>query len=240
VSDSTLFRARLTGVIAVDASDTTPSPEKRCTVEYIREDTAVVGTNTEEKGLAYVYLPNYVPCPLYAAKLHLFGTLGSISTPLANAVQPRVIVRRDITTVSGTAHSSTACQAIIISPTLVFQMNVHWGTATEEVQKGEYASVTLYDTASPTPNTQTGCLGYYPEQDGTSDKVSKGQLFIATLRLATPSVPATYTYAWFLQGVGTADHRHLRIGPGINGGGPAFAAFAPATVADATGLGYTL
>ncbi len=240
MGDPTLFRGRLTGVIAVDAGDTTPSPEKKCTVEYIREDTSTVGSNTEEKGLAYVYLPNYVACPLYAAKLHLFGTLGTITTPLANAVQPRVIIRRDITVPSGSAHASTACQAVIISPAFTVLVESLWATpGTTEILQDQYASLTFAD-ASATPTTQTGCLGYYPAVSGTPASISKGTMVNAFLRCVTPSVPATYTYAWVLQGTGITDHRHLRTGAGVNGGGPAFPSFAPATVLEATGLGYVL
>ncbi len=234
MSDPTLFRGRLTGLISEDASDTAPAGEKGALVEFVREDTTGAG---EEKGMARVLLPNNVPCPVYAAKLHLFHTLGVITPPLDLELQPPVIIRRDLTSLT----PATVCQSTVIHPSYTALMTVKFGTATEEVIQGENAALTFFDHLGNTAITK---LAYLPVEADAPPIVGKGTLVCVFQRVPIespmPAAPGSRTHSWIMAGVGMGDHRHLRAGPGVNGGGPAFAAFAPSTVAEATGLGYTL
>lgn len=239
MADQTLFRARLTGVIIDDPADTGgPVDEKRALVEYIREDTAVHGSFVEEKGQANVLLPNGVYCPRYAAKLHFFATLDTITTPLALADQPRVIVRRDVSDVG----TPTVCQAIVISPAFVaFALYKFGDSSTAEIMQGEFAEIEFDDDDG---FFSAGHPGFFMASGRAPSVMTMPCPVLVTARntFSTPA-PNGDTVGWIIQPMATGDlilHTHLKADNGKNGGGPAFATFAPISIFEANLLGYDL
>jgi hypothetical protein len=234
-SDQTLFRGRLTGTIIEDTSDASPAGEKGALVTYAREDTWPAIGDGVELGVARVMLPNAIPCPIYAAKLAFWHTVGTVPV-LTPDVQPRVIVRRDLVSTG----PATTCQSIVISLPILAAVVERWPDTVKEVLQGEFAKLLFSDVAGNTVSPQ---LGYLPVVVGTPALVSAETMVACFTRVpasAVVGIPSGYLYTWVIQGAGIQDHRHLRPGPGVNGGGPAFAAFAPFTTAEATGLGYVL
>lgn len=200
MADNALFRGRLTGVISQDSSDSSsPTGEKRGLVEYIREDTSLDGTDpAAEKGIAFVQLPNGVPCPFYAAHLHLFGTLINLTPPLGVTVQPRVIVRRDI---SGGGH---ACQSIVVSPTFVARVDqLHGGSPTDPIEADDFIDLTFYDATNSTATAKLGVLA--GDGIGALRSVKAGDLVAITARTGETvnSMPSGYTYAWMCAPLGS-------------------------------------
>ncbi len=234
--DQTLFRARLTGTIIEDPSDTAPVGERGALVEYARSDTwPGIGPGVE-LGMARVMLPNAVPCPWYAAALH-FWSIATITPPvLTPDLQPRVIVRRDLMSVG----PASVCQSIVITLPIIAAVITKWADPSKTVLQGEYIGLGFSD---PAGNVDGPRLGYLPVTLGTPPQVSAETLVACFMRVpvsVVPSPPATFTHVWVCQGVGLEDHSHLRSGPGRFGGGVAFAAFSPFTTAEAISLGYTL
>lgn len=208
MADNALFRGRLTGVITQDSGDTSsPTGEKRGLVEYIREDTSLDGTDpAAEKGIAFVQLPNGVPCPFYAAKLHLFGTLASLTTPLGVTVQPRVIVRRDI---SGGGH---ACQSVVISPTFIARVDqLHGGSPTDPITSDDFMDLTFFDA---TNSVATGKLGVLAGDGiGSSRTVKAGDLVAITARTGETlnATPTGYSYAWMCAPLGSGGNATIGV-----------------------------
>lgn len=200
MADNALFRGRLTGVITQDSGDTSsPSGERRGLVEYIREDTSLDGTDpAAEKGIAFVQLPNGVPCPFYAAKLHLFGTLASLTPPLGVTVQPRVIVRRDI---SGGGH---ACQSVVISPTFIARVDqLHGGSPTDPIAADDFVDLTFFDATNSVATSKLGVLA--GDGIGSALTCKAGDLVVVTARTGETlnATPAGYSYAWMCAPMGS-------------------------------------
>ncbi len=193
MGDPTLFRGRLNGASVADPNDvTSPAGEEGAVVTVIREDSDASGAGIHVQAL--VFLPNGLPCPLYAANLHLFGRCdGPPSVPLALEAQPRVIVRRDMSAADG----STCCWNIIISPTFVVRGDYLWDSATyEPTYQSDNISLTFY---GPTGTQVAGKLGYHPLDASTasSDVIQPGSPVLVTARTNVgPTFPSGYDRAW--------------------------------------------
>ncbi len=188
------MRGRLNGASVEDSDDSSsPSGERGAIVTVIQEDSDATGS-TPIHVQAKVLLPNGVPCPLYAANMHLFGRLdGPPSIPLALAAQPHVLLRRDMSVVAGT----TSCWNITVSPTLLARAKQKWTTTDLVTKAGERVELDFLDGLD---HVAAGKLGYFPNCSGTAsvDRIQPLQLVSCSIRTASISaaMPGGYTYAW--------------------------------------------
>ncbi len=193
MGDPTLFRGRLNGASVEDADDTaSPSGERGAIVTVIREDSDATGGGVHVQ--AKVFLPNGIPCPLYAANLHFFGRCdGPASVPLDIDAQPHVIVRRDMSVPGGT----TCCWNIVCSPTFVARAEYKWASGSyEPAYQGDLVNLTFYGAVG---SRATDALGYNVVDSATStnDIIQPNSPVIVTARVdAGPSFPSGYSRAW--------------------------------------------
>ncbi len=213
-----LFRAWLTGASVEDPTDTArPAGHKTALFEWQREDSGAGVGATATKGACKILLPNGVPCPLYAARLHLFGTLAAlpaadpaamppVPAPYTIANAPRVLVRRDVTSSSAT---ETCCYHTVISPTFVVRANKKWASSPDaEIAPGEYAELTFFDPGGNTATLKVGFLPEYTPALGTGQKLRKDSLVVVTLMtdrtelnpssVPNPAIPVG-THVWSIQ-----------------------------------------
>ncbi len=110
MGDPTFFRARLTGVVIEDPADLSAPGSKQALATFIKEDSDT-GTSDTVQATAKVVLSTSGKCTLAVTNLFYFGTaVGPLVLPLARALQPKVIVRRDSTNDAGTG----ACWSIVL------------------------------------------------------------------------------------------------------------------------------
>lgn len=194
-----IFRGWLTGVITEDATDTSrPVGHRAALVQWCREDSGVgTGAGAVQKlGVARVMMPNGALCPVYAASLHLFGTLSTPPTfTIANA--PRVLVRRDVTATSG--GSEIVCHHVVISPSFVARLVQKWGSTTVDVAPGEYGELTFFDPQGNTASSKVGHVPNYTLALGADTKLKCGSLVIATLLTNLGVSPPVGTHAWSIE-----------------------------------------
>lgn len=110
MSDPSLFRARLTGVVIEDPDDPADPGSKGALATFIREDTDT-GTSDAVQGVAKVVWITNTKATLEVTNLYYFGTAaGPTTLPLDRALQPKVLIRRDPTSDAGT----TGCLYLVL------------------------------------------------------------------------------------------------------------------------------
>jgi hypothetical protein len=244
----------LTGRWNADPNGVVTSGEDRfrdLVVEYVAQDSDTGLAATQTLGVAKVVLPNGAPCPVWAGLLFYWHDLGKAKTSTDAAHVVPVIVRHDTTASAGAAPTTpgeVVCGVIVAN--VVVSATV----------QGLTSSGTLNDPPVPVPLGQEGFVSVSDQRGNTLALIlvhlaagintlpaQVGSTVLLTARvLATdivgatiPANPPSGPYCWLGANVGLTAHSHLTSGAGVNGGGVAFACFAPSTKAEAISLGYT-
>jgi hypothetical protein len=200
MSDPTFLRGRVTAAFIEDSTDTTsPAGERQALATIMLEDSDVTG-GTPVPIQAKVWLPNRVPCPAYAANLHLLQTVPGPGSSVGRASQPLVTVRKDAAHDDG----ATVCYSITISPTFVVQHISSYSLAGKATYPNQFCKIQFLDQHG---NNSGNCLGYcgpYAAIFGysTMDVAQPSGLAVVTTRLAATGIstafPGSYNYAWLV------------------------------------------
>lgn len=229
-----LFRARLTGANLDDPADLVapaqPVNERAALVEYIKADSGLGVGSVEAKGRAKVVLSSGRRCPTFAARYMLFGNVAynppTTGALLALAQQPRVTIRREVT--SSTGAGETCCNLLIIDPVVPAILTGRVGasgaieTPSLPATPGSFGRVAVEDHLG---NRVTDILAYFPAWNELT-KIEAGSPVQLVNRVLRSDVP------------GRSGEVEVWVMNPLGGTGPGFAIYAPSTAAEAQALGW--